>query len=128
MQFLGYLNVFERVYIEGGGAEETVKGQNISAVEKKTFGCQATGLRAMVVLSYEEWWRMTRRPRSGFRAGRGGGQRQRNVSTCPDLSGPLNNDTLSRGARPRHINTGPLIGLRFGGLLLVFRPLTQHVI
>lgn len=71
--------------------------------------------------SNEEWWCMSRRPRSGFRtvSGRGGGQRQGNVSTCPDLSGPVNNDTLSLGARPWHIDMGLQTGLRFKGLLLV---------
>lgn len=57
MRFLRHKSVFEcmRAGRERGTDRKTTKIK----VSGKTFGCQATGLLATVVLSYEEWYDLT---------------------------------------------------------------------
>lgn len=80
----------------GTSVGQTTKTTKIK-VSGKTFGCQATGFLAAVVLSYEEWYDFTSPIwfQDGVGVGLKGeirGRRHRNVSTCPDLSGVVNNN------------------------------------
>lgn len=88
-----YVSECARVGHKRGTDRKTTKIK----VSGKTFGCQATGLLATVVLSYEEWYDFTSPIwfQDGVGVGLKGeirGRRHRNVSTCPDLSGVVNNN------------------------------------